>query len=105
MRGRLLGVDTGDERTGLAVSDDVGRLVLPLAIIERRRRRLDAVAAEVVVRAREASVAGIVVGLPLNADGTEGEQSVKARAFGRRLAQLSGLPLEYWDERLSSFRV
>jgi putative Holliday junction resolvase len=105
VHGRLLGVDTGDERTGLAVCDEQGRIAVPLAIIERRGRTLDRVADEVAARAGEAEVAGIVVGLPLNMDGTEGEQARKARAFARRLAARTGLPLAFSDERLSSFSV
>ena len=105
VHGRLLGVDTGDERTGLAVCDERGRIAVPLAIIERRGRALDRVADDVAKRAREAGVEGIVIGLPLNMDGSEGAQARKARAFGRRLAARTGLPLAYHDERLSSFSV
>jgi putative Holliday junction resolvase len=80
-------------------------MVLPLAIIETGRRSLDAVADEVATRAAKEEVEGIVVGLPLNMDGSEGAQSLQARAFGSRLSTRSRLPVEYWDERLSTFRA
>jgi putative Holliday junction resolvase len=101
--GRLLGVDFGDERTGLAVCDDQGRIAVPLTIVERRGRSLDRVAQDVWIAGRNAGVEGMVVGLPLNMDGTEGQQAVKTRAFARRLATVSALPVVFADERLSSF--
>jgi putative Holliday junction resolvase len=100
---RLLAVDAGEERCGLAVCDDAGLIAVPLAIIERRGRALDRVAEDVAARARAEGVAGIVVGLPRNIDGSEGQQAVRARAFGRRLAATTGLPVIYQDERMSSF--
>jgi len=100
---RLLCVDAGEERSGLAICDEEGRLAVPLAIIERRGRALDEVAAEIAALARAEACAGIIVGLPRNIDGTEGAQALRARGLGRRLAAASALPLEYWDERMSSF--
>ncbi|HEY7296224.1 MAG TPA: Holliday junction resolvase RuvX [Dehalococcoidia bacterium] len=100
---RLLGVDTGEERVGLAVCDEDGLIAVPIAIIERRGRALDRVAEEIAARGRIEAVEGIIVGLPLNIDGTAGSQARRARGLGRRIAQASGLPVEYWDERMSSF--
>ncbi len=100
---RLLGIDAGEERIGLAICDDEGRIALPLAIIERKGRGLDWSASAIAERARQQKALGLVVGLPLNMDGSFGPQAVKARALGRKAAAAAGLPLEFWDERLSSF--
>ncbi len=100
---RLLGVDAGEERVGLAVCDESGLIAVPIAIIERRGRALDRVAEEIAARAQAEAAEGIIVGLPLNIDGTAGPQARRARGLGRRIETASGLPLEYWDERMSSF--
>ncbi len=100
---RLLGVDPGEQRVGLAMSDDEGRIAFPFAIIERRGRGLDWTARQIAEHARQRRAEAMIVGLPLNMDGSFGPQAVKARALGRRAAEASGLPLEFWDERLSSF--
>lgn len=100
---RLLGVDAGEERIGLAVCDEGGLIAVPIAIIERRGRALDRVAEEIAARAQAEGVEAIVVGLPRNIDGSEGPQARRARGLGRRIASASGLPLQYWDERMSSF--
>ncbi|MHB8574143.1 MAG: Holliday junction resolvase RuvX [Dehalococcoidia bacterium] len=98
-----LAVDAGEERTGIAAGSDVTRLALPLCIIERKGRSLDRLAAEIAALAVREAAEAIVVGLPLNMDGSEGFQAARARSLGRRLALTSGLPLTYWDERMSSF--
>jgi putative Holliday junction resolvase len=100
---RLLGVDAGDERIGLAISDDEGRMALPFAIITRKGRGADWAAHAVAIRARECGAEAVIVGLPLNMDGSFGPQAVKARSLGRKIAQAAGLRLELWDERMSSF--
>jgi putative Holliday junction resolvase len=78
---------------------------VPIANIERRGRALDRDADEIAARAHAEAVAGIVVGLPLNIDGTAGAQARRARGLGRRLARASGLPVYFQDERMSSFIV
>src|SRR5438067_6076172 len=100
---RWMGVDAGEQRTGLALGDDETRLAVPLGIIDRGRRTLDRLAAEIVAKARREGVEGFVVGLPLNMDGSAGVQAARARSLGRRLAAASALPLIFWDERMSSF--
>ncbi len=96
-----LAIDLGDRRTGLAVADDETGLVSPAGVLEipRGPRLLEAIIAEI---GRHAPAA-IVVGLPLNMDGTEGERSVIARAFGRQLEDRAALPVHYQDERLTSY--
>jgi len=100
---RLLGVDAGEERVGLAVCDAEGLLAVPLGIIERKGRGLDWTAGVIAEHARSSGVEGIVVGLPLNMDGSFGPQAAKARALGRRAAAAAGLAVEFQDERMSSF--
>ena len=98
---RIVAVDLGDVRTGLAAGDDVVRIVQPLKVVEERdpARRLERVADELDRRGADR----IVVGLPLNMDGTEGEAAVAARRFGEALAGRIGVPVDYQDERLTSF--
>ena len=97
---RFLGVDPGQKRIGLALSDEEGRLAFPLRTVERtsREQALAEVAAEAVGR----GVAGIVVGLPLRMDGTEGPVARSARALAEELSARAGVPVELWDERFTS---
>ncbi len=97
---RILGVDYGDARTGVAVSDMTGTLASGVAVIKATgmRKTADAVADE----ARRQGVEMIVVGYPLNMDGTEGQRGERARVFSEMLHELTGLPVELWDERLTT---
>ena len=97
---RRLGIDHGERRVGLALSDEDGRIALPLETLERKDPKilLETIAA---LATREA-VVEIVVGLPLNLDGTEGTSARRARRFSERLAEESGLPVVLWDERLTT---
>ena len=97
---RALGLDHGEARCGVAVSDPTGELVTPLDVVERpdTRRGLARVAA--VVREREAEV--VVVGLPLTLAGEEGAQAQAARAFAERLSGAVAVPVEMHDERLTT---
>lgn len=100
MPGRLLGVDPGEVRVGLAVSDANRTLASPLTTYVRRDRQRDAAFfARLVV---EEEITGIVVGLPLQADGREGEQARAARQLGAWLAEVTGRPVVYWDERFTT---
>lgn len=100
---RVVSVDLGDVRTGLAAGDDVLRIVQPLLVIEERDqdRRLDRIVAEIERHGPDR----IVLGLPLNMDGTEGPRATDSRAFGARLSERTGLPVDYQDERLTSFEA
>ena len=97
---RLLAVDFGEKRIGLAVSDESGLLVLPVGAVGRRS---DAEAAEAVAaEARQRGVERIVVGHPVRAGGTETLLARRARNFARRLAATSGLPVQLHGEALTS---
>lgn len=93
-------MDFGLRRVGLAVCDDLRILATPLSVVktDSMRESIDRVAKV----ASEQRVVGIVVGLPLDLDGSESVQSGRARAFGRNLAKVTGLPVEYCDERLTT---
>jgi putative holliday junction resolvase len=99
-RTRLLGVDYGSVRIGLAVSDPERRLASPLAVYERRGREHDAEYFRALVTAEE--IGALIVGLPVHLDGREGQKAAEARTFGAWLAETTGLPVIYWDERFST---
>ena len=97
--GRLLGVDYGDVRVGLAVSDPDRKIAFPLAIYTRQNRERDAAYFAVVA---EEATAGLVVGLPVHLSGVEGAKAAAARAFGAWLAETTGLAATFWDERFTT---
>lgn len=99
-RPRILLVDWGTKRIGLALSDPTATIAQPLPYIERRSEARAAAAVADVVRANR--VGRIVVGLPRNMDGSEGPAAVAARRFGGRLAACTAAPVEFWDERLTT---
>jgi putative Holliday junction resolvase len=96
----MLGVDPGERRIGLAVSDDAGEIASPHATVDVRGR--EQAVRDVAAAAAQLAVERIVVGLPLKLDGSEGEASRRARGFAERLRALTGLDIVLWDERLSS---
>jgi putative Holliday junction resolvase len=98
--GRLLGVDYGQVRIGLALSDPDRKIAFPLDTYPRGRAEQDAGYFRALVA--EETVAGLVVGLPVHLDGREGQKASEARAFGTWLAALTGLPVVYWDERFTT---
>ena len=102
-RGALIGLDLGSKTIGVAVSDPERRVAAPVETIARRRFNLDA--RRILDLAAERRVAGFVLGLPINMDGTEGPRAQATRAFGRNLAKLTELPIALWDERLSTAAV
>ena len=98
---RILGLDVGDKRIGVAVSDPTGMLVTPLITIHRKNMRTDVERLAALVTEQEAEM--VVVGLPKNMDGTEGDQARKVRSLAKQLASATKLPIEFEDERLSTF--
>jgi putative holliday junction resolvase len=100
---RLLGIDLGERTIGLALSD-VGRsIATPLETIRRTKFRPDA--ERIRALAARFHIGAVVVGLPLNMDGSEGPRAQATRAFARNLKPLLGLPVVFWDERLSTAAV
>ena len=102
-RARLIGVDLGTKTIGLALSDVERRIATPLETIRRVKFTPDAERIRALAAKHE--VGGLVVGLPLNMDGTEGPRAQATRAFVRNLAPLLPLPVLFWDERLSTVAV
>lgn len=99
-RGRLLGVDYGSKRVGLAISDVRQSLASPLIVIQRQGQLQELAAIKRITREHE--VAGLVVGLPVHMSGDEGGKAAEARAYGTALSERLGLPVRYWDERFTS---
>ena len=100
---RYLGVDVGRARIGLALADDVLRTARPLRAVQRRDEATTL--ADIGETAREYEVDRLVVGLPLNMDGSEGPSARHARAFAERLSAALGIPASLHDERLSTFEA
>ena len=98
--GRLLALDVGEKRVGLAVCDEMQTLASPLMVLVRRSRDEDVERLRRVVA--EQVAVGLVVGHPLNADGSAGKQASQAARYGHRLANAVGLSVVLWDEYGSS---
>ncbi|AMJ63471.1 Holliday junction resolvase RuvX [Bosea sp. PAMC 26642] len=100
---RLLGLDLGSKTIGLALSDLERQIATPLETIRRVKFGFDAAALVKVAELHR--VAGMIIGLPLNMDGSEGPRVQSTRAFVRNIAPLTSLPIAFWDERLSTMAV
>jgi putative Holliday junction resolvase len=100
---RLLAVDVGGKRTGLALGDTLTRMAMPIEVLHvpRGPALLEAISKAVKVHGPDA----IVMGLPLNMDGSEGPAVVQARAFAEEVRGRTGLPVHLQDERLTSFEA
>ncbi len=96
----LIGLDLGTKTIGVAVSDRLLSTATPFETIKRTKFTADAVRLLDIMATRE--VGGIVLGLPRNMDGTEGPRCQSTRAFARNLAQVTDVPITFWDERLST---
>ncbi len=96
----LAGLDLGTKTIGVAVSDPFLSVSTPLETIKRSKFTADAAALQKILTHR--TIGGIVLGLPMNMDGTEGPRAQSTRAFARNLDRLVDLPIAFWDERLST---
>jgi putative pre-16S rRNA nuclease len=99
-KGALMGLDLGEKTIGLAVSDTGRAIASPLCTL--RRTRFAADAGELLRLAAGRAIAGFVIGLPRNMDGSEGRRCQSSRAFARNLSRLTETPITFWDERLST---
>src|SRR5581483_533827 len=102
-RGVLLGLDLGTKTIGVAGSDPDRKLATGIETIARKTFSADA--QRLLALAAERSAVGLVLGLPINMDGSEGPRAQSTRAFARNLAKLTTLPIALWDERLSTAAV
>jgi len=101
--GKILGLDLGTKTIGIAVSDGMRYSATPLETIRRTKFTQDA--ERIVQLIAENQAVALILGLPLNMDGTEGPRVQSTRAFARNLAQKIALPIAFWDERLSTSAV
>ena len=100
---RLLGLDLGEKTIGIALSDTRLTVATPMETLKRGKFAADAPKLEKIIA--EQNVGGLVVGLPLNMDGSDGPSAQSARAFARNFAARSEVPVLLWDERLSTAAV
>lgn len=100
---RLLGLDIGSKTIGLALSDVSNMLATPAETIRRRKFTADARRLKEVIEAQD--VGGLVLGLPVSMDGTEGPSCQSVRDFARNLTEIIDIPIAFWDERLSTAAV
>jgi len=101
--GKLLGLDLGTKTIGIAVSDGLRLTATPLETIKRTKFGKDADEIDRLIA--DNNPVGIVLGLPLNMDGTEGPRAQSTRAFARNLSGRISIPIAFWDERLSTSAV
>ena len=99
----LLGLDLGEKTIGVAVSDPSRMIASPLELI--RKTKFTQEAERLFALMAERGVGGIVIGLPVNMDGSEGPRAQSCRAFARNLNRLRDIPIAFWDERLSTSAV
>ena len=97
---RILALDVGERRIGVAAADSEMRVALPVGVVERIDPAADAAAIARLMEEQRAEA--LVLGLPISLNGSLGPQAQAVRAFGDELAARLGLPVEYWDERLST---
>jgi putative holliday junction resolvase len=102
-RGALVGLDLGTKTIGVAVSDPDRKIATGVETLQRKAFKADA--ARLLALAAERKVVGVVLGLPINMDGSEGPRAQSTRAFARNLSNLTSLPIGFWDERLSTAAV
>jgi putative Holliday junction resolvase len=99
MTSRLLGIDHGDSRIGLAISDELGAFAHPYRTLQTGPKVID----EIRVIVEREQISGIIIGLPKNMDGTLGASAAKAKAFGEQLAKVvPTIKIQFWDERLTT---
>ena len=100
---RVLAVDYGERRTGIAISDELGITAQGLKTIEvKDESEIPSLVAHIAI---DTKAEKIVVGLPLNMDSTESEKCIKVREFGALLAEKTNIPIVFWDERLTSVQA
>lgn len=102
-RGALIGLDLGTKTIGVACSDPDRKLATGVETVIRKTFTADA--ARILALAAERRAVGIILGLPLNMDGSEGPRAQSTRSFARSLSKICELPIALWDERLSTAAV
>ncbi|MCC3860497.1 Holliday junction resolvase RuvX [Pseudemcibacter aquimaris] len=100
---RLLGLDLGSKTIGLALSDVLLTVATPMETIKRKKFTLDAERLLTIIK--EQNVGGLVLGLPMNMDGSEGPRCQSTRQFAKNMMGKTDIPICYWDERMSTMAV
>lgn len=100
---RLLGLDLGTKTIGVALCDVMQTIATPLQTLKRTKFTADAEALKKLISQHD--IAGLIIGLPINMDGSEGPRAQSTRAFARNLEALIDCPIVFWDERLSTAAV
>ena len=100
---RLLGVDLGSKTIGLAVSDPLLKIASPIITLKRSKLSSNAIEFSNIIK--DYQIGGIIVGLPINMDGTEGPRVQATRDWSLDLVRILGIPVAFWDERLSTVAV
>ena len=100
---RLLGVDLGSKTIGLAVSDPLLKIASPITTLKRSKLSSNAIEFSNIIKNYQ--IGGIIVGLPINMDGTEGPRVQATRDWSLDLARILSIPVAFWDERLSTVAV
>ncbi|MCP4206119.1 MAG: Holliday junction resolvase RuvX [Shimia sp.] len=96
----LMGLDLGTKTIGVAVSDSFRSVATPIETVKRKKFGVDAQRLIEIIKGR--NIGGIILGLPMNMDGSEGPRAQSTRAFARNLSALVDAPIGFWDERLST---
>jgi putative Holliday junction resolvase len=96
---RILGLDVGEKRIGVALSDPTGTFASPLVVLVAVSPGL---MKEIAALCRTHAADRVVIGLPLRLDGTEGPAAAKVRVFAKKLSGMLALPIDFWDERMST---
>ena len=99
----LMGLDLGEKTVGVAVSDVTRMVATPLELIRKTKFTVEANRLFALIDERQ--IGAIVIGLPINMDGTEGTRCQSNRAFARNLLRLRDIPIAFWDERMSTMAV
>ena len=97
---RILGIDYGDKRIGFAISDQLRIIASPLEVYSRKSLKQDLEYIKKIIDAHQVDT--VVIGLPINMDGTLGDRAIKTQEFGEQLKQIINLPIVYIDERWTS---
>lgn len=101
MQGRIVGIDFGEARVGIAISDELQSIAFPRETVRAAKKVADT-AKRVEQALADEELALVVVGLPLRLDGSEGEAARKARVLGEALREALGVDVAYWDERMTT---